>query len=409
MFTQAGPDALPAAIAVDELFDGVRYRLPPRELGGLRWLGLAPILFGVGVAATAVSFVLAWSGGPFDQGGDFDWFSLIFLAFTLPFLYAALKLSKIGLYVIAGHSEIELRAGELCAIERVGPLKWVRKRPLESVSRFKVVGGPGTKHADSRLAAKLTGLAGIVAECDSAKQMALAVLYPEEWLVPLANDLAERWDLIVPDRLTGARRPAVEVTEGVLSSSRERERVDERDSLAQPAASAVQVDEHTDGVTLSVPPAGTFKGSKGLVWFGLAFTAFPVGIFVPAFVLADDAPWAIALFLLAFSSIGVAILLAAINMGRRRAVLAVVGDRLMVMQAGLFGAKRREWARADVKSIGVGPSGLSINDRPVLELQVHPNEGSKFALLAGRDAAELRWMATVMRRALGVSADRVEV
>lgn len=57
----------------------------------------------------------------------------------------------------------------------------------------------------------------------------------------------------------------------------------------------------------------------------------------------------------------------------------------------------------------MGPSGLTVNNRPVLELQVHPKQGSKFGVLSGRDHGELRWMATVLRRALKVPAERLEV
>lgn len=256
------PQPLPAAVQVDELFDGVRYCLPGRELGALRFLGLLPIAFGVGVAAFAISFAATAAGKPFDQNGDFNWFFLVFLAITLPFVYAALKTIKIGLLVFGGHSEIELRAGELRAIERVGPLRWVRKRPLESVATFRVVGGPDTSASNSRLAGLFTGLAGIVVECDSAKQMAMAVAYPQRWLLPLANDLARRWDLAMPDTLTGPSRPPVKVTQGSLASSLEASAVDQTDLVEPPTSSEIEIDAHADGVTLTVPPAGLLKGSK---------------------------------------------------------------------------------------------------------------------------------------------------
>lgn len=136
------PQSLPVAVKVDELFDGVRYCLPGRGLGALRSLGLLLLAFGVGVAAFAISFAVSSADAPFDQNGDFNGFFLFFLAITLPFVYAALKIIKIGLLVFGGHSEIELRAGELRAIERFGPLRWVRKRPFESATTFRVVGGP---------------------------------------------------------------------------------------------------------------------------------------------------------------------------------------------------------------------------------------------------------------------------
>ena len=43
---------------------------------------------------------------------------------------------------------------------------------------------------------------------------------------------------------------------------------------------------------------------------------------------------------------------------------------------------------------------MTVNDRPVPELQVHPRDGKKFGMLAGRDTAELEWLATVLCRSL---------
>jgi hypothetical protein len=37
-------------------------------------------------------------------------------------------------------------------------------------------------------------------------------------------------------------------------------------------------------------------------------------------------------------------------------------------------------------------------------LQIHPVTSKKVGLFAGRDAGELRWMATELRKALGVGA-----
>jgi hypothetical protein len=99
----------------------------------------------------------------------------------------------------------------------------------------------------------------------------------------------------------------------------------------------------------------------------------------------------------------IAILLAAINMGRRRAVLAVVDDTVMIYQAGLFRAKRHEWPAGAIAEIRTGPSGMTVNNVPVPELQIHPKDGNKLGLLAGRDVNELRWLATMLRQALGRS------
>jgi hypothetical protein len=85
-------------------------------------------------------------------------------------------------------------------------------------------------------------------------------------------------------------------------------------------------------------------------------------------------------------------------MGRRTAMFAVAAGNLLVMQKGLFGTKKREWAVDDISHIALGPSGMKVNDRDVLQLQIHA-AGEKLGLLTGRDVAELEWLACELRSA----------
>jgi hypothetical protein len=111
--------------------------------------------------------------------------------------------------------------------------------------------------------------------------------------------------------------------------------------------------------------------------------------------------WIIPLILALFWMAAIGFLLGAINMGLRRAALAVTGGSLLVIQTGIFGSKRRQWEPGDVEAIACGPSGLEVNSVPVLELQIHDG-GGKFGLLSGRSDAELEWIASELRQALGV-------
>ena len=98
----------------------------------------------------------------------------------------------------------------------------------------------------------------------------------------------------------------------------------------------------------------------------------------------------------------VGILLAAINMGRRRSNLATAGDRLFVVRESIFGRKTHEWKAADLEEIRRGASGTTVNDVPVLELQIHPRQGKKVGLLSERDNGELTWIAAELNQALGL-------
>src|SRR5262249_28678608 len=111
---------------------------------------------------------------------------------------------------------------------------------------------------------------------------------------------------------------------------------------------------------------------------------------------------AFALMMLVFWPAGIGLLLGGINMGRRRAVLAVVGDQLMVMQTGIFGAKKRHWSRKRIAPIITGSSGMEVNETPVIELQIVPRDGKKFGMLAGRKERELGWLAEMLRYELNM-------
>jgi hypothetical protein len=104
----------------------------------------------------------------------------------------------------------------------------------------------------------------------------------------------------------------------------------------------------------------------------------------------------------------------ALNQARRWTVLDVSDDRLTVVQTSIFASTRHEWPGADIIDIRTGSCTRqdentdedSESAMPVwgveIELQVHQKTGKKFGLLLGRDEQELRWLATMLRRALRI-------
>ncbi len=72
----------------------------------------------------------------------------------------------------------------------------------------------------------------------------------------------------------------------------------------------------------------------------------------------------------------------------------------MIMQTNLFTTTNREWPRSQIHTVVVGPTGISLNSTPILELQIRSAEKKLCGMLAGRDPAELAWMATLLRQAL---------
>ncbi len=170
----------------------------------------------------------------------------------------------------------------------------------------------------------------------------------------------------------------------------------------------MQVEEHATGVRLTVPPAGLWRGSKGLFFFALFWCAF-MAVFTGITVFAqskgtEKVPVVFWIFIPAFWLIGLGMLAGAVNMGRRTANLVAESGRLRAETRNLFGVRQREWDCAEIAAIRADASGMEVNGRPVIELQIHPRIGKKVGLLAGRDTNELRWMATRLRSALGVPA-----
>jgi hypothetical protein len=178
-----------------------------------------------------------------------------------------------------------------------------------------------------------------------------------------------------------------------------------------PPGSTISVDRFPDGLTITVPPAG-LKGAKGLFFFAVVWdviVVFITAMFVIIFVGGNqkqDAPlWVFPLFMSIFWLVGLGVTLGAINMARRRAALAVTGGTLMVLQTGIFGSKQRDWPPGEVSAVCVGPTGMTVNDVPIEELQIYDRSRHKFGLLAGRTDEELHWLTNELRTVLGLHAN----
>jgi hypothetical protein len=181
---------------------------------------------------------------------------------------------------------------------------------------------------------------------------------------------------------------------------------------APPAGSQITIERFADGLTIQIPPAGLWRGTKGLFALAVIWNGFFL-LLTPCLLSAvlgdagnkhaDNAAWVLPLVLSVFWLAGIGILLASINMARRKAAIAVTSGTLMVIQTGIFGSKQRDWEPGDVGAVHVGASGMTVNDQPVLELQILDGGGSKFGLLAGRSDDELHWLASELRTALRVS------
>ena len=156
----------------------------------------------------------------------------------------------VGLFTIAGHTEIAVRAGKLLLIDRCGFLSWTRRRSLEKLRGFRVEYGQPT--AGSGVAEEWSQpgkWADLKIDFAGGKTMMVCRGYPREWLLPLAEELARLCPQVADNSETAFAAP-VPVTE----ESRNPALIQDR--FQQPTNSTAILEQRPDGVTITIPPAG---------------------------------------------------------------------------------------------------------------------------------------------------------
>ncbi len=380
-------------IRVETAGNEVTYWLPVRPLGKIRWLGLFLVGFSV-VWLSGVGNPFLSEIRQFSKSGP-SGFELFMMVFLLAFVAVGCFPAGFGLLLMFGRCRVMWRDGRLKVSDSVGPFGWPRRMPRAAIRKFEVKVGISS-NGQQATAGPLAALAMLMVEFEKGKPRIVAVGYPREWLEAIATDLSARAGS------SQSAPPQIEVTDA-------RENPPQfQDVLEKPAESKVVIQRQSASIVLEVPPAGLRKGSFGLFFFAILWCLFMV-VFTAGMVFGkQDHPakdfWPLLLFLAGFWAVGLGLMAVAVNLGRRRATLTAGKSGLTVVQSGLFGVKRREFRRADIAAIRAGASRVEVNHRPVPELQIDPVTGKKVGLLLGRDAAELRWMATELRSALGVPA-----
>lgn len=409
----------PERIETRRMPEGMLYRLPKRDLGAARRAGWVLVAFG----AVVTGFMVFWMWGPIEGAlrgdGPIHWFFLIFGLLGLPGLGVGLIMMGVGLAIAmdALRSDVLIGREELVAVEWFGPAPWRRKRRLADIERLVLSCARGSADEDDAEAAERAAAAGlelqaIRVEGKRIKPLVIAPGYSKILLEGLARQLAAAVEAGRPGRLF-ADGPAERIA---VVDETEPEPVEIEDLLrSRPAGSAIVLQEHATGVSLMIPPRGLVRGSKGLFAASVFWLLFCLAIFgVIGFgaLRQEEGTWGAVVVLASFAAlfigIGVAMLLAGVQMGLGQAALITDGDRLSIKRVGPLRSREDCFRAAEVAGIRVGPSGMEVNDVPVRELQIHPRTGKKVGLLSQLDDAELEWVAGVLRRALGVgrSAER---
>jgi hypothetical protein len=399
---------------LDQWPQSIRWTLPRRRMGGERLLGIPLILAGLLILAALVLLVSGFVFGFWPKRIDFCFVApLVLLAIPTRAGFVPMWW---GLALLFGYRELEMRDGYLRTTERVGPLWYGKRWPVVDIQRLDIKGtrldksSPKYSEMDSRYALLLYTPAN--------KTGTLAWGYPEKMLRQVAEEIAQRAEKMID--LKGLREVGEDEAAGPIavttSAIGDESAAQSADSEAgvpppspRPADTTIEVDPFDDGVTIRVPPLGLSKGSGGLFSFSLlwnGFNALFTFVMVMSFLQDRANPkdnlWVAFLVIGLFWVIGVILLLISFHLGRRHAAIAIAGGTLMVIQKGLFGTKQREWPLEHVSAIDAGPSGMEVNDRPLLELQIYDQDGDKFGVLCGRSDAELHWLAGLLRETTGV-------
>ena len=409
----------------ERLTDGARFVLPARSIGAARRWGWAVC----GVAAFGLLFMVTWMAVPFAAGmaflGHLPLIALAAFAFAglgLAGLLPMLKLLALGCAILrnATSTEILLRNGSLICLERFCGLSYRRrcKMPIDKWQEFCI---EPARLGTSQEPTPQLGLGNVESPLGASSQMlvvrwgagrekrfVIAGAYPHETLQKLMEVLQSHLRHVT---ITEPPEPACD--SGLLfhnhaTSRREGAALGICDEIEQPPGSDVIVERREDGVTLSVPPAGIMRGSKGLFLFSIFWNGL-IGLFALLLILAalgvidtpQRVPWVGLLFLLPFVAVGIGTLLAAINMGIRTTAVATSGGLLFVARTGLFGKKTQSWSPSELLRIVVANSGMAVNDQPIKELQIHGSIG-KVGILCERPEMELRWIAAELNQALRV-------
>lgn len=407
------PSNLPDAVTVQSDGRTTRYILPERNLGksgctasaGLILVGAIPTLFMLFWIVTASGILRNGFRAP-QNGGD--WIQLAFAALGLPGLLAALTPIALGIgLLLRNNSEIELDDHHLRAIERFGPVRLRFKRPANAVKRL-TISRRRLNADDADAAPRGPAWTCITATGDFRKPLRLAPGYDRPLLEALAHDLSARIGAVSVDQIlhAGPEKPTplpVDVEPDVASDAAAAPAPDQPPVPMPPPDTRAQIAHAADTLTITIPPQG-FRGmARSMLTFSIFWLiitgTLSLAVLVAVIAARDiDAIGVVVALGIGgvFWAVGLGTLYAAVSMARRRCAIVATPDSLVIITTTLRGEKEREFPANAITSITAGPSGTSINNRPVLHMAIETNDGKSKGVLAGYNEPELRYLAALL-------------
>jgi hypothetical protein len=391
----------------------VRWKLPGRDLGGLKRFAWG----GFFIAAGLFVFAIIWAFPHVDEVREGLKEPDFMLFFHLLFLIPTVVVAWMGFRVLASTfavmgnrlwTEVRLKDGQLLVWEHFGG--WNPKRSFEAdegrslvLTNDPDVIKPGWTSRRSRAPVRALPVPKeqtyTLLIRTATRSFNVAAMYDQHLLFELGNHLARQLPTIrrveLPDQeprkesteQTGVQTEHVPVPE-LPSDSR---------IVQQPTAR---------GAGFAVPAFGLRKGSYGLFPLGLIWTAFSC-VFVTLVVrdlLKKDLGevWVPALFLGLSVVFGLVLMLIGVRMGTRKVMIAAGKGGCHVETRTVFGVKTFEWRTGEIRRIYQGPTGTLVNGVPVNALYIEPVEGKVKAFLTQLSGEEQLWMVDRLRRELGM-------
>ena len=179
-----------------------------------------------------------------------------------------------------------------------------------------------------------------------------------------------------------------------------------------PEDSKLEVVEEDDSVVYRVPAPGLWKGSSGLFAFSILWNGFMViwttTLVFAAFNANGNGPDIMFILVsLLFWAVGIAMLVAAIYMGKQSAMIGVRDGLLFIERNTIFGTKWSEFSADQIESIEMASSNMEVNDVPVMNLRIAPTEGKPVGMFSQLSNDELQWLAQNLSRTLGIEEQSV--
>lgn len=411
----------------------MRWTLPKRRLGWMHhggWLlvaiGLIPVMTLVFLLVQVLvtkqmagpSLTFGWIGGGFGL--------------LLGFIFGP-RLIRLGFVIAMAHTEVEFHRGtgraRVVTREVAGPVRWTRRRDASKLKSIILSVHDTTNRPpkDGRHRVRLGpdsafGLSGLVAtQHNEPGRWPIAIAYPPDLVRPIVDEL----EALLGDGADGSAPITFEEKSERPFEDDEPETPDPTRVPEPPADTTIVVTRREGELSFEIPAEGYLKGSSGLGCFGLFWNGFMLVFSVGAIIGLINNSWTnssgapatttdkflIAGFLLLFWAVGIGLSSFAYVMGNRRSTIDVVGDALLITRHSPMKSAIHEFTADQIDSIKAGPSGVEVNDEPVLELQIRLHEpipGSKkrgeaarkLGMLMQRSDEEVKWIAAELNAAL---------